>query len=180
MILPRHALLDTSQPRRGGLSDRDVLIALSPKVALVGRLDGEEDVIEVDKHAVARLQRHGHGLRNEANLCGRPRIFLHPRLTAAAREGGDAAAGSEFEGPRGGPVTVVAKRAGQVAADAANDPSCLKTAQSDVATVQDDHERAIITKNSLRMKSTVTLGRDHGSRAGALWREAAEPTSIST
>lgn len=36
-----------------GLSDRDVLIALSPKVALVGRLDGEEDVVEVDKHAVA-------------------------------------------------------------------------------------------------------------------------------
>ncbi len=36
-----------------GLGDRDVLIALSPKVALVGRLDGQEDVVEVDKHAVA-------------------------------------------------------------------------------------------------------------------------------
>jgi hypothetical protein len=36
-----------------GLSDRDVLIALSSKVALLGRLEGEEDVIEVDKHTVA-------------------------------------------------------------------------------------------------------------------------------
>jgi len=36
-----------------GLSDRDVLFALSSKVALVGRLEGEEDVVEVDKHAVA-------------------------------------------------------------------------------------------------------------------------------
>jgi hypothetical protein len=36
-----------------GLTDRDVLIALLPKVALMGRLEGEEDVVEVDKHAVA-------------------------------------------------------------------------------------------------------------------------------
>ena len=36
-----------------GLSNDDVLIALSPKVALVGRLDGEENIVEVDKHTVA-------------------------------------------------------------------------------------------------------------------------------
>ena len=36
-----------------GLGDRDVLIALSPKVALVGRLDGEEDAVEVGRHTVA-------------------------------------------------------------------------------------------------------------------------------
>jgi hypothetical protein len=36
-----------------GLSDRDVHFALSPEVALVGRLDGKEDVVEVDKHSVA-------------------------------------------------------------------------------------------------------------------------------
>jgi Protein of unknown function (DUF4238) len=36
-----------------GLSDRYVLVALSPKVALVGRLEGEEDVIEAGKHTVA-------------------------------------------------------------------------------------------------------------------------------
>jgi hypothetical protein len=36
-----------------GLTDRDILIALSPKVALVGRLDGEEDVVEADRHTVA-------------------------------------------------------------------------------------------------------------------------------
>jgi hypothetical protein len=36
-----------------GFSDRHVRIALSPKVALMGRLDGEEDVVEVAKHAVA-------------------------------------------------------------------------------------------------------------------------------
>jgi hypothetical protein len=36
-----------------GLSDRDVLIALSPKVALLGRLEGEEDIVEVDKRTVA-------------------------------------------------------------------------------------------------------------------------------
>jgi hypothetical protein len=36
-----------------GLSNRDVLIGLSPKVALIGRLDGQEDTLEVDKHTVA-------------------------------------------------------------------------------------------------------------------------------
>lgn len=36
-----------------GLSNRDVFVALSPKVALVGRLDGKEDVLEVGKHTVA-------------------------------------------------------------------------------------------------------------------------------
>ncbi len=36
-----------------GFSNRDVHIALSPKVALVGRLDGQEDILEVDKHTVA-------------------------------------------------------------------------------------------------------------------------------
>jgi hypothetical protein len=36
-----------------GLSDRDILFPLSSKVALIGRIEGEEDVIEVDRHSVA-------------------------------------------------------------------------------------------------------------------------------
>lgn len=36
-----------------GLCNRDVLIALSPKVALIGRLDGQEDYLEVGRHTVA-------------------------------------------------------------------------------------------------------------------------------
>jgi Protein of unknown function (DUF4238) len=36
-----------------GLSNRDVLFPLSSKVALLGRLEGDEDVMEVDRHAVA-------------------------------------------------------------------------------------------------------------------------------
>jgi hypothetical protein len=38
-----------------GLSDRDILFPLSSKVALVGRLEGDEDVIEVDRETVARF-----------------------------------------------------------------------------------------------------------------------------
>jgi len=36
-----------------GLSDRDILFPLSSKVALIGRLEGEEDLIEVGRHSVA-------------------------------------------------------------------------------------------------------------------------------
>jgi Protein of unknown function (DUF4238) len=35
-----------------GLSDRDILLPLSSKVALMGRLEGDEDVTEVDLHTV--------------------------------------------------------------------------------------------------------------------------------
>jgi hypothetical protein len=38
-----------------GLSDEYVLFPLSSKVALIGRLEGDEDVIEVDRHAVANF-----------------------------------------------------------------------------------------------------------------------------
>jgi hypothetical protein len=37
------------------LSDRNILFPLSSKVALVGRLQGDEDVIEVDRETVARF-----------------------------------------------------------------------------------------------------------------------------
>jgi hypothetical protein len=36
-----------------GLSDRDILFPLSSKVALMGRLEGNEDVVEVDRQTVA-------------------------------------------------------------------------------------------------------------------------------
>jgi hypothetical protein len=36
-----------------GLADRDILLSLSPKVALIGRLEGAEDVMEVGRHNVA-------------------------------------------------------------------------------------------------------------------------------
>jgi hypothetical protein len=36
-----------------GLADRDILVPLSSKIALIGRLQGEEDVIVVDQHNVA-------------------------------------------------------------------------------------------------------------------------------
>jgi Protein of unknown function (DUF4238)/Ribosomal protein L7/L12 dimerisation domain len=36
-----------------GLSDRDILFPLSSKVALMGRLEGDEDVMEVDRQTVA-------------------------------------------------------------------------------------------------------------------------------
>jgi hypothetical protein len=36
-----------------GLADRDILLSLSPNVAVVGRREGEEDVVEVDRHNVA-------------------------------------------------------------------------------------------------------------------------------
>jgi hypothetical protein len=36
-----------------GLGDIDILFPLSSKVALIGRFEGEEDVINVDKHSVA-------------------------------------------------------------------------------------------------------------------------------
>jgi hypothetical protein len=36
-----------------GLADRDILFPLSSKVALIGRMEGEEDVVEVDRHCVA-------------------------------------------------------------------------------------------------------------------------------
>jgi Protein of unknown function (DUF4238) len=36
-----------------GLSDRDVLFPLSSKLALVGRLEGDEDVIELDEKSIA-------------------------------------------------------------------------------------------------------------------------------
>ncbi len=38
-----------------GLSDRDILFPLSSNVALVGRLEGDEDVMEVDRDGVARF-----------------------------------------------------------------------------------------------------------------------------
>jgi hypothetical protein len=38
-----------------GLSDRDILFPLSSKVALSGRLEGDEDVIELDREGVARF-----------------------------------------------------------------------------------------------------------------------------
>jgi hypothetical protein len=36
-----------------GLADRDILFPLSSKVALIGRMEGEEDVMEVGRHCVA-------------------------------------------------------------------------------------------------------------------------------
>jgi hypothetical protein len=36
-----------------GLADSDILFSLSPKVALVGRFDGEEDVVDSGLHGVA-------------------------------------------------------------------------------------------------------------------------------
>lgn len=36
-----------------GLADRDILFSLSPTVAVIGRLEGEEDVVEVGRHNVA-------------------------------------------------------------------------------------------------------------------------------
>ena len=38
-----------------GLSDRDILFPLSSKVALMGRLEGAEDVMEVDRDTVAKF-----------------------------------------------------------------------------------------------------------------------------
>jgi hypothetical protein len=35
-----------------GLADRDILLPLSSKTALIGRLAGEEDIVEVDRHTV--------------------------------------------------------------------------------------------------------------------------------
>jgi hypothetical protein len=46
-----------------GLADRDVLFPLSSKVCLIGRVEGEEDVIEVDRHNVAVSMRRSWGLR---------------------------------------------------------------------------------------------------------------------
>ena len=38
-----------------GLADRDIVFPLSSKVCLIGRLEGEEDVVEVDLHNVASV-----------------------------------------------------------------------------------------------------------------------------
>jgi hypothetical protein len=38
-----------------GLADRDILFPLSSKVALIGRMEGDEDVMEVDRHCVASV-----------------------------------------------------------------------------------------------------------------------------
>jgi hypothetical protein len=41
-------------PGLGG-SDRDILFPLSSKIALVGRLEGDEDVVELDRESVAKF-----------------------------------------------------------------------------------------------------------------------------
>jgi len=38
-----------------GLSDQNILFSLSPTVALIGRLEGEEDMIEANRHCVASV-----------------------------------------------------------------------------------------------------------------------------
>jgi hypothetical protein len=82
-----------------GLSDRDILFPLSSKVALLGRLEGDEDVVEVDRQTVANFNATVMGFAMKQIYAAE--VLLHPISAADARKCVNVVARPKFESPRG-------------------------------------------------------------------------------